>query len=243
MSWTNLEIGFDSPILQAEDYSLAPGEALVLLGPNGAGKSTFLKTICGLLPAIHGTVTPSFSSSRERSNQIAFVPQIESVEFGWTVRDYVALSRVSRGGIADSPADVSAVESAMDRCDVARFADQPLMKLSGGEQQRARIARGLAQETSILVLDEPTSHLDIAHAIDILDLIRKVNLDGKTVLLSLHEIGQALSLDCHYGYSIGKKMTFKNQKPSPSELGEVFGVEFQQSGNAVIPITYCHTTD
>lgn len=242
IAWTNLSIGFSTPLLHAEDYALTPGQALVLLGPNGAGKSTFLKTICGLLAPISGSVSPNLESPKERSRQIAFVPQSESVEFGWTVRDFVALSRAARGGISESPSDRTAVDLAMEQCDVSRFADLPLAKLSGGEQQRARIARGLAQETPILAFDEPTSHLDIAHAIDVLHLIKTVIEGGKTVLLSLHDVNQALSLDCHYGFAINQKLTFQKKKPSPNELREVFGIEFEQLGDSVLPATYRRTT-
>jgi iron complex transport system ATP-binding protein len=188
-----------TPVVEEVSFRLATGEMVGLLGPNGAGKSTVLKLASGYLQPVVGRVLIqgqplSSLGRREIARRVAVVPQDFSVAFAYTVRQIVELGRLPYIGLfgASGQADRRAVDVALESTGMVLLAERVWSELSGGEQQRALISLALAQETPILLLDEPTAHLDIRHQIEVLELLRKLNREqGVTVLAALHDLNLA----------------------------------------------------
>jgi len=188
----------DRPALDGVSMSVPNGSLYAVLGPNGSGKSTLLRTLLGTLDPVSGECfvdgRPVGSwKRRELARAVGVVPQIEPVTFPVSVREIVALGRYPHLGpvTPEGPDDRRAITRALERCDVAEFADRSITELSGGELQRVRIARALAQEPRFLALDEPTASLDIAHEMEILELLRSSVGAGMTVLLVTHHLDRA----------------------------------------------------
>ena len=171
------------------------GSWLAVIGPNGAGKSTLLKSVAGLVPAtgdvsIDGRSVAALGH-RERARLIGYAPQTPSLPEGLTVTDYVLLGRTPHLGPLgrESRSDLDLVSGVLERLDLANLADRPLRTLSGGERQRAVLARVLAQQAGVLLLDEPTTGLDIGHAQALLELVDQLRkADGTTVVSTLHDL-------------------------------------------------------
>jgi iron complex transport system ATP-binding protein len=177
--------------------SIAAGRMTALLGPNGAGKSTLFQLLLGTLTPRGGTVTFAGRelrhwSRRDLAIEIGAVPQGEAEPL-FSVREIVAMGRYPRLGPwrREQPEDVAAIDAAMRRCDVAHVAHRWLSTLSGGERQRVRLARALAQEPSVLALDEPTTYLDIRHEMTTFELLRALRDEGVGVVLVTHNINLA----------------------------------------------------
>jgi iron complex transport system ATP-binding protein len=187
-------------VLSDIDLALESGTIVGILGPNGSGKSTLLKTLVGTLKPLGGQITAlghnlASSTPRERGSLIAFVPQEEGTEFGFTAREVVAMGRIPRSnGLFETKEDELAAESALGQADADHLADRLYRELSGGERQRVLIARALAQETRMLLLDEPSSHLDLAHQVHLIQVIRKFSQAGGAVLVALHDLNLAAAL-------------------------------------------------
>lgn len=170
-----------------------------LIGPNGSGKSTLIRALLGALPLEAGLVLyddqPIAGYPRtELAKRIGAVTQIEEMPFPVTVRELVSAGRYPHLGAwrAESEADRAAVTRALARCDVETLAERSIAEVSGGERQRARIARALAQEAQTLVLDEPTASLDIAHEMAVFELLRSLADDeGRTIVVATHNINLA----------------------------------------------------
>lgn len=185
-------------ILDSVSARVEEGRFVGLVGPNGAGKSTLLRTINGVLSPAAGEVFIDGEdihdlSSKAASRRVAAVPQNTSLSFAFDVRDVVAMGRTpyrSRFRPDDAAGDGS-VEAALDRTDTARFADRAMDAVSGGERQRVLLARALAQDTPVLLLDEPTASLDINHRIRTLELVRDLVREGKTVIAAIHDLNLA----------------------------------------------------
>ena len=175
------------------------GSLLALLGPNGSGKSTLLRVMLGELEASSGSVMYAGRPSNERSrrevaSEIAFVPQAESMAFPMTVRKLVEMGRYPHTGILGrmGSADREAVDLAMERAGVADLGGRGMWNLSGGERQRVRIARALAQQPKILVLDEPTAALDLHFAMETFELMSELTEEGSfTVVVATHNLNLA----------------------------------------------------
>lgn len=188
-----------SPILDAVSLVAKPGTITGLIGPNGAGKSTLMRAILGLAPLSGGAV--SFDAAdlltmprRLRARFTAFVEQSGSTDARLTAREVVMLGRIPFQTVwqaPPSPADAAEVDTALAAVDMTAFAPRLYHSLSGGEQQRIQIARALAQQPRLLLLDEPTSHLDIHAQLTTLDLLRRRARDGATTLLALHDLNLA----------------------------------------------------
>jgi iron complex transport system ATP-binding protein len=187
-----------APILRGVDLDVAAGEWVAVIGPNGAGKSTLLRAVGGVLPvagAISLFGTPvSRLRRRERAQLVATVPQNPVVPPGVAVFDYVLLGRTPY--IAplgrESARDLEAVHDVLARLDLGALADRPLETLSGGERQRVFLARALAQGATLVLLDEPTTALDIGHQQEVLELVDELRRDrGLTVLSTMHELSIA----------------------------------------------------
>jgi iron complex transport system ATP-binding protein len=184
--------------LAGADIDAAPGEMVAILGPNGAGKSTLLKLLLGVLEPTGGTaeyegVAAASWQPIERARRIGVLPQHEEPAFPVTVGELVAMGRYPHLGRwrRPGPADRAAVASALERCRVAELVARPFTTLSGGERQRARLARALAQEPEALALDEPTLFLDVAHEMEIWEILREEAARGFAVLLTTHHLNLA----------------------------------------------------
>ena len=174
----------------------APRGALTaIVGPNGSGKSTLVRALLGRLVPERGRIMVDGDalgamSRRDAARRVALVPQREEPTFPLIVRDFIALGRFVHGGVwsGDTPADRAAVTAAAERADVAEFLARRTDELSGGEWQRVRIARALAQGGDALVLDEPTAFLDIAHEMSVFELLDALAREGRAVLLVSHQL-------------------------------------------------------
>jgi iron complex transport system ATP-binding protein len=181
------------------DLQIAPGERVALVGPNGAGKSTLLRAIAGLVEPTAGTVELGGAplSSLDRlavARRLAVVPQLPSLPFATTVEEVVALGRLPHEhpirGLR--PADRSAIAGAIDRVGVGHLLGRDARELSLGERQLVLLAMAVAQSASILVLDEPTVHLDLRHQVEVMELLADLNSrNGTTIVAVLHDVGLA----------------------------------------------------
>jgi len=189
-------------VLHACTLPIARGEVVAIVGPNGAGKSTLLRALAGLLRPSSGCVRLdgvdiATLARRELARRIAVVPQIFDALFPFTVREVVALGRTARLGTfgGASRGDVAAVDRAIADLDLADLASRRIDRLSGGERQRAVLAMALAQEADVLLLDEPTVHLDPAHQVAMLRLVRELACArGLAVAAVLHDLNLAAAM-------------------------------------------------
>ncbi|MFB6284308.1 MAG: heme ABC transporter ATP-binding protein [Halobacteria archaeon] len=183
-----------SRILDSVKLGIEEGRMVGLIGPNGAGKSTLLRLVNGYLSATRGTVSVdgryvSGMSASEISRLVATMPQNTNVTFDFSVRKVVEMGRHPYGR-KDSNPDI--VDESMRRMEVEEFSERSIHELSGGERQRALLARCLTQDTPYLILDEPTSNLDIRHANRTLEMVRSlVDEEGKTVVAAIHDLNLA----------------------------------------------------
>ena len=183
------------PALAGVSFEARSGTLTVIAGPNGSGKSTLVRLLLGRLPLEGGRLTIDGADVTAldplaRARRVAVVTQREEPAFPIGVREYVALGRfphVSAWG-APGPADARAIERALAEAEAESLADRDTDELSGGEWQRVRIARALAQEADTLVLDEPTTFLDIAHEMAVFELLDRLARAGRTVLLVSHQL-------------------------------------------------------
>lgn len=192
--------GYDGhQVLADVDFTVREGSVTVLLGPNGSGKSTLLKTLARTLAPSAGKVLLDGNdihrqSTRAVAQRLGILPQSPSAPDGLTVRELVGLGRFPYQSLMRqwSRHDEAAVEEAMAVADVMAFADRPVDALSGGQRQRCWIAMVLAQETDLLLLDEPTTFLDLKVQVDLLELLVSLaHKQGRTLLLVLHDLNLA----------------------------------------------------
>jgi iron complex transport system ATP-binding protein len=185
-------------VLEGVSLTLVPGEALALIGPNAAGKSTLLRALAGLLPAAAGEVLlqgrPLAAWSRAAvARQVALVAAEDEAPDRLAVADRVALGRYPhRGPLARfTEADQAAVARALRLTEIEHLARRPLGTLSAGERQLAQLARGLAQDPSLLLLDEPAAHLDVRHQLHLFRVLDEVRQQGVAVLAVIHDLQRA----------------------------------------------------
>lgn len=186
------------PLLHPTSFHLDAGRVLGVVGPNGAGKSTLLRMLYRYQPPVTGHIRVDGHDiwrmpPRAAARRVAAVLQEQPSSFGLSVREVVALGRTPhRSRFATSGArDGDIVDAVLRKLDLHSLAHRDLTTLSGGEKQRAMVARALAQEPQVLVLDEPTNHLDIRHQLDVLALIRDLDL---TIVVSLHDLNIAAQM-------------------------------------------------
>jgi iron complex transport system ATP-binding protein len=181
------------------DLAVTQGEILCVLGPNGGGKTTLFRTLLGLLEPCEGEVLLDGRSLRDLSRvevaRIAgYVPQGHSAYFAFALRDFVLMGRTSRMGAFASPGDADrrVAERALESLGLSALGDRPVTELSGGERQLGLVARALAQEPRLLVMDEPTASLDFGNRLRVLDRIAALAQTGISILFSSHDPDQAL---------------------------------------------------
>lgn len=191
----------DTTIIENLSVTIPKGKVTALIGPNGCGKSTLLKTLSRINKPKSGEIFIEQTSlgrikDKVLAQQLSLLPQVLVSPEGITVRKLVEYGRspyVSHWGRL-SQADKKIVEQAMTETGVLELAEQNVESLSGGQRQRAWIAMVLAQDTEIVMLDEPTTYLDLSHQIELMELMRTMNEQGKTVIVVLHDLNQA----CRY---------------------------------------------
>ncbi len=183
-----------TPILRGLSFEIEAGAWIGLVGPNGSGKTTLLRTIAGLLPYV-GTLHfdgRSLSSWRPRAlaQRVAFLRQATPLTFDFTVEELVLLGRLPHQGWLEaySKNDRQHVHEALEHVDLGGFAQRSVLSLSGGERQRAFLAQALVQETDLLLLDEPTTHLDVHYQFEFLDLVHDSVRAGRTCIAVFHDL-------------------------------------------------------
>jgi iron complex transport system ATP-binding protein len=200
----NLTFAYDGrPVLQGITLDVRAGEFLALIGPNGSGKTTLLRAISGVLPVTAGAVyvqvvdrgahLVSELSAQELARSLAAVEQETYVAFDFTVREIVALGRLPHLNKlqAFSASDQRRVDEVMQRVGITQFAERSVQSLSSGERQRVFIAMALAQEPKVLLLDEPTAHLDLRYQLEIMELVRGLVDRGLAVIAAVHDLNLA----------------------------------------------------
>ncbi len=217
ISWSAIDVSFSGrTVLDAVTLSVSDGEWLALIGPNGSGKSTLLKTAVRLVP-FGGRVEIGGRPGRAGLD-IAWMPQRPHLPDEMSVANYVLLGRTPHLGYlgSESARDLSSAKLAMGRVGLEMLADRGLSTLSGGEAQRAVLARALAQEAPVLLLDEPTSSLDIAHGLEVLEIIDALRKsDGLTVVTAIHDLTLAGQFADRLALLDGGRITADG---SPSEV-------------------------
>ena len=241
----DIEAGYgDASILRGVSFHVPPGRMLGVIGLNGCGKTTLLRVISGVLPARRGDVLiegkPTRGIARRKMAQLmAFVSQDIVVDFSFDVREIVMMGRtpyISRFGW-ETRQDLEVVRRAMEFADVADLADRAITDLSGGERQRAFIAMALAQEPRLLLLDEPTTHLDINHQVAIMNIIRELNeRRGVTVVMVSHDLNLA-SEYCDSLLMLHNGVVAKHGAPhevlTEENIESVYGVKVRMGRNPV----------
>ncbi|MFC3959887.1 ATP-binding cassette domain-containing protein [Halovivax cerinus] len=195
----SLRVSYGEAVVFDDFETSVPGGTFVgLVGPNGAGKSTLLRTISGSLSPDSGRITIDGTPvetlrSREQSRLVSVVPQDTSPAFSFTVGHFVEMGRTPYRSRFSPPdeTDRRLVDEALDRTNTARFESRAIDELSGGERQRVVLARALAQDTPVILLDEPTASLDINHQVEILSLVADLAASGKTIVAAIHDLDLA----------------------------------------------------
>jgi len=193
----NITFGYDpaEPVLRNVTLEVVPGRVTALFGPNGCGKSTLLRCMNGSLRPQSGRVMIGDGCAGdmtpcEVARQVAVVPQETPPDVPFTAAEMVMLGRYARWDAwgQESPEDCEVVRACLERMNVADLADRPFSHLSGGERQRVVIARALAQQSQVLLMDEPALHLDIAHQLELYRLVRELAAEGQAVLMVCHDV-------------------------------------------------------
>jgi iron complex transport system ATP-binding protein len=198
---SDLAFGYSGRVVgEAPSLALGAGEILCLLGPNGGGKSTLLKTLLGLLRPLRGAITVDGDdtaawSARRRALAFGYVPQSGGGQFSFTVGEMVLMGRTAHRGVFAAPSvrDRLIAEAALATLGIAGLGGRDWLRLSGGERQLTLIARALAQEARILVLDEPTANLDFGNQVRVLAELREVARRGLAVIFATHHPEQAFA--------------------------------------------------
>lgn len=214
--------------------AVAPGRVTALIGMNGSGKSTLFKSITGMVRPTSGTVTIGGQppATARRRGLVGYVPQSEDIDatFPVSVRDVVMMGRYGHLGITRRPraADHAAVDAALARVELSDLGERQIGELSGGQRKRAFVARGIAQDARVLLLDEPFAGVDKKSEATIVRLLRELAADGRTVLVSTHDL-HALPTLADEAVLLLRRVVFQGpvaEALRPELLGRAFGLEF-----------------
>lgn len=185
-------------VLDGVEFAVPEGEVWGLIGPNGGGKTSLLLAMAGLLRPQRGTVQLlgqrlELWPRAELALRIGYLPQAQAMVFPYTVREFVAMGRVpwQRRYGRDRSRDAAAVQTALEAMGMTELAGRTMVQLSGGEAQRAGLAQVLAQQTPLLLLDEPLAHLDLLHQTHLMHLLQEIARSGRSTVLSLHDLSLA----------------------------------------------------
>lgn len=212
--------GVDKVLTKNINLTIESGQLIGLVGQNGVGKSTFIRTICGLHPRIKGEIL-LVGEEVQNQNPKTIATKISVVLTGrpdslnLSVIELVALGRHPYSGWLGNlkKSDKEKIEEAITQMEINYLTNKRLFELSDGQLQKVMIARALAQDTDLIILDEPTSHLDLKNKIDVLDLLKKISSKGKSILISTHEIQlSAKACDTFWCMDFGKEMLVGNPK-------------------------------
>jgi iron complex transport system ATP-binding protein len=243
LAWT----AHGCPVLSEVSLTLSRGESVALIGPNGAGKTTLLRLLAGLLAPSQGTVRWQGQPlarwrRRDIARRIAYVPQARPLHVPLTVEEVVLLGRfpdLDPWRAAPSSADRAAVDEALARTGIPSLRHRPLDELSGGERQLAYLASALAQDAELLLLDEPTTHLDPRHQVDLAAVLQGLRAAGRpTLLLTTHELAFAAALaDRVVALAAGRKVADgpPGEVLSAATLETLFGVPFELAAGSAVP--------
>ncbi|ASS95484.1 ABC transporter ATP-binding protein [Peribacillus simplex] len=221
LSAEHLSLSYGSTqIIDNIDLEIPEGKISIIIGSNGCGKSTILRSLARLLTPQQGTIyldgkAIHHQSSKEVAKKLAILPQAPEAPEDITVKELCYYGRHPHKGLfsRQTPEDHAIVDRALSATKMTEFADRTLDALSGGQRQRAWISMALVQETDLLLLDEPTTYLDLAHQIEILELLRDLNVTyGRTIVMVLHDLNQAAQYADHL-ISIVKGKIYKEGPP------------------------------
>lgn len=199
LSTQDLSVGYHGKAIVKEvSFELPKGKIIALLGPNGCGKSTLLKAMARILKPMTGQVFWNDQDlhqmpSRQLSKELALLPQTQPIPEGVKVKDLVAYGRSPYTGFWGrlNKEDNRIIKDVMAQVGITELGEQLVSELSGGQRQRAWLAMTLAQDTPYLLLDEPTTYMDLSHQVELMQTLRKLNSSGKTIITVLHDINQA----------------------------------------------------
>ncbi len=234
---TDLSFGYSKarPIGHGVNFSVSAGEVFCLLGPNGCGKTTLFKTLLGLIPILDGRLEldghpVAGISRRSFARRVAYVPQANTAYFPFSVFDVVLMGRASRIGAFESPSrsDREIATAKLEELGILHLANRAYTEISGGERQMTLIARALAQQPALIVMDEPTASLDFGNQTRVLNQITALAGTGLAVVLSTHEPGYAFS--CADTVALMSKGTVlatgaPDTVLTSASLGSLYGVE------------------
>lgn len=219
------------PILNGLTFELERGKWNGLLGPNGSGKTTLLRTIAGLIP-YEGTLILDGRSTaewprKEMAKRVAFVRQTHAISFDFRVLDLVLLGRAPHKSLLSvySDDDADRARRALTQLDLNGFEDRSFHSLSGGEQQRVFLAQALVQEADLLILDEPTTYLDVHHQFEFMEYVQSLVQEGKTVIGAVHDLEMAARFADHVQVLQNGHLSAKGSPAdvlTPSLLADVF---------------------
>lgn len=224
-------------ILRGIDLCARRGEFICVIGPNGAGKSTLLRCVAGVHRGYGGNIEiegqpAGGMHTRDLARLVAYVPQSAPRDLPFTVREFVDMARYPWRTLSSHDADRKAVDAAMETCGVAFLAARRLSTLSGGERQKALLAAAIAQNTDIMLLDEPATYLDYAHQAEMSDLIGRVNREhGVTVITVTHDVNFALAHADSVVALAGGRVTWEGGVPAllePGRLTAIYAVAFEE---------------
>jgi iron complex transport system ATP-binding protein len=233
---TGLSLAYDrTVVVDGVDLALPDGRLTAVVGPNGCGKSTLLAGLSRLHRPAAGAVlldgrALATLSPREAARQVGLLPQSASAPDGLTVADLVRFGRQPHQGLLRqwSADDAAAVDAALRAADVEHLAERRLETLSGGQRQRAWIAMAVAQDTRVLLLDEPTAALDIGHQLEVFELLRRLAADGRTVVVVVHDLTAACRWADHLvAVSSGRVVAegTPGEVVTPELVRDLYGVE------------------
>jgi iron complex transport system ATP-binding protein len=236
-----IEVGYNQKtVLRSVSLDMQPGELLAVIGPNGSGKSTLIRAVSGILPLRSGRITIDGKNlteihDQERARLIAVVPQARNLPSAFSAREVVSLGRTPYlswlGQLSE--ADKSRIDQVMQQTDTLEFADRLVGELSGGEQQRLLLARALVQDTPILLLDEPTTHLDLQFQYGLMQRVHKLahpaepGMQARAVLLALHDLNLAYEYADKVALLVKGRITHFGKPEEvlqPEILSEVYNV-------------------
>ena len=241
-------------VLEGVDLAVAPGEVVGVLGRNGVGKTTLLRVASGSLVPDAGRVLLdgrplAAMSRRERARHVALVPQDTQVPFPFSVAELVLMGRTPHLGFLgfENAHDLEVARAALSRMGIEALADRSVLTLSGGERQLAMVARALAQEPSLLLLDEPTAFLDLRHRLEVLTVVRELAASGAAALVVSHDLGVAARF-CDRLVLLGGGRVLASGPPrevlDPESLRAAFGIEAEVlTGSDGLPVVVPRALD